>query len=83
MNVEIHVPSTFTGSLVQLVSGLKGQVLGFEGNEEACGWDIFRALLPMSAEEDLWQALGSATRGTAWFTSKLDHYEELREPVQA
>ena len=82
MNVEIHVPSIFTGSLVQLVSGLKGQVLGFEGNQDASGWDVFHALLPMSSEEDLWKALGSATRGTAWFTSKLDHYEELREPVQ-
>lgn len=81
IGVEIHVPSVFTGSLVQLLSGLKGQVLGFEGNPEAPGWDLFRALLPMSSEEDLWAALGSATRGTAWFASELHHFEELREPV--
>ena len=82
LSVEIHVPSDFTGGLVQLVSGLKGQVLGFEANPDASGWDVFRALVPASSEEDLWQALGSATRGTAWFESVLDHYEELREPVQ-
>lgn len=82
MKLHIHVPSTFAGGLVQIVSGLKGQVLGFEGHPTANGWDVFRALLPMSALEDLEQALGSATRGTAWFASELDHYEELRTPAK-
>lgn len=78
MQVEIHVPSVFAGGLVQLVSGLKGQVQGFEAHEDAAGWEVFRALLPMASEEDLSQALAGATRGTAWFTSTLDHYEALR-----
>ena len=33
MKVEIQVPSVFSGALVPLVSGLKGQVLGFEAHE--------------------------------------------------
>ena len=65
------------------MSGLKGQVLGFETNPYAEGWDVFRALLPMASEEDLSRALGSTTRGTAWFDSVLDLCEELREPLQA
>ncbi len=81
--IDIHVPSVFNGSLVQLVSGLKGQVLGFETHPDAEGWDIFHALLPMAAEEDLSRALGSTTRGTAWFDSALDLFEELRDPVRA
>ncbi len=83
MKVQIHVPSIFAGGLVQLVSGLKGQVLGFEGHPTATGWDIFKTLLPMASEEELSRALGSATRGTAWFSSELDHYEELRERTPA
>ena len=83
MEVEIQVPTIFTGNLVQLVNGLKGQVLGFDTHPDAKGWDIFRALLPMAAEEELSHALGSATRGTAWFASDLDHYEELRTPKEA
>jgi elongation factor G len=75
MQVAIHVPSVFAGELVQVVSGLKGQVQGFDPHPDAAGWDIFRALLPMAAEEDLAHALASATRGTAWFTSALDHYQ--------
>ena len=77
MQVSVHVPSAFAGDLVQVVSGLKGQVQGFEPHPDAAGWDIFRALLPMAAEEDLAHALGSATRGTAWFTSELDHYQPV------
>lgn len=83
LTVQVHVPSVFAGGLVQLASGLKGQVLGFEAHPTATGWDIFRTLLPTAALEDLARGLGSATRGTAWFTSELDHYEELREPLTA
>lgn len=83
LSVQVHVPSVFAGGLVQLASGLKGQVLGFEAHPTATGWDVFRALLPMASLEELAHALGGATRGTAWFTSELDHYEELREPLAA
>jgi elongation factor G len=75
--VTIHVPTIFAGGLVQLVSGLKGQVLGFEGDPDAPGWDIFRAMLPVLSEEELGRNLSAATRGTAWYEAQLDHYQEL------
>ena len=75
--VEIHVPSIYSGAMVSMVSALKGQVLGFDRNPTFRGWDIFRALLPASAEEDLVTALGSSTQGTAWHEAFFDHYEEL------
>ncbi|WP_343117349.1 elongation factor G [Ostreiculturibacter nitratireducens] len=78
MRTQIHVPSIFAGGLVPIVSSLKGQVLGFENNPDAAGWDIFNTLLPIAAQDDLFNALGSATRGTAWFTSEFDHYQEAR-----
>jgi len=79
MAVDIHVPSVFSGALVPLVSGLKGQVLGFETNPGAAGWDIFQAHLPMTVLDDLFNALGASTRGTAWFEARFDHYQELRK----
>lgn len=82
LRLDIHVPSVFNGSLVQLVSGLKGQVLGFQTHPDAVGWDIFQTLLPMSSEEELSRALGGTTRGTAWYDVELDHFEELREPMK-
>lgn len=83
MAIEIHLPSIFSGITVQTVSSLKGQILGFEPHPTASGWEIFRSCLPMVAHEDLARHLGSTTRGTAWFSSELDHYEELRTPAQA
>ncbi|MCB1350189.1 MAG: elongation factor G, partial [Maritimibacter sp.] len=79
MKVDIHVPSVFSGQLVPIVSGIKGQVLGFEAHPTAAGWDVFQTLLPKTAEDELFNALGSATRGTAWFTSAFDHYQEARK----
>ncbi|MDW4548913.1 elongation factor G [Defluviimonas sp. D31] len=75
--VAIHVPSVYSGAMVSMISSLKGQVLGFDGDPDFRGWDIFRALLPASAEEDLVMALGSATQGTAWHETEFDHYEEI------
>ena len=75
--VSIEVPSVYSGALVPIISGLHGQVLGFENNPDAAGWDLFEALLPESAEGELFQSLGSSTRGTAWFHSVLERYEEV------
>lgn len=83
LNVRVHVPSVFTGELVQAASGLKGQVAGFDAHPSAAGWDVFNLSLPMASKEALARALSSATRGTAWFTSELAHYEELRESAFA
>lgn len=79
MKIDVHVPSVFSGALVPLVSGLKGQVLGFEAHDSAAGWDVFRLLLPMTSEDALFVTLAAATRGTAWFTSAFDHYEVRKE----
>lgn len=75
--VHIHVPSACSGALVSLVSTLKGQVLGFDRDPDRRGWDVFRALLPAAAEEELMHALAGATQGTGWFEAEFDHYEEV------
>ncbi len=76
--VTIHVPSVFAGGLVPTISGMKGQVLGFEGHSSAAGWDVFNAQLPMTALDELLSSLASAARGTGWFTAEFDHYQEVR-----
>ncbi len=78
LKVQIHVPNDFTGSLVPLVSGMKGQVLGFDSHPDAAGWDVFETLLPAAVQDDLCTALASSTRGTGWFTADFDHYQQAR-----
>ncbi len=75
--VAIHVPSQFSGALVATVSGLKGQVLGFEANPDATGWDVFTALMPEAERDELFRTLRGVTRGTAWFETGFDHYQEI------
>lgn len=79
MKVRIHVPSVYSGGLVPVVGGLKGQILGFEGHEFAAGWDVFEAMLPTASYDALGNTLASATRGTAWFDAKFLHYTEVYE----
>ncbi|HCE72203.1 elongation factor G [Ruegeria pomeroyi] len=81
MRAEIHLPSMFVGDLVPAISGLQGQVLGFEAHPSAAGWEIFNALLPAVAEDELHRMLASSSRGTGWVRLSFDHYEELRGPV--
>ncbi|MEM7777655.1 MAG: elongation factor G, partial [Pseudomonadota bacterium] len=76
-SVTIHVPSPFCGDLVSLISTLHGQVLGFDRNPNARGWDVFRALLPQSAHDSLATSLRAATQGTAYFETEFDHFEEV------
>jgi elongation factor G len=75
--VEIHAPSIFTGALSTLVTGLKGQILGFDRDGDAIGWDLFRALIPAASLPDLAPQLRAATQGTGRFEHAFDHYEEV------
>lgn len=77
LRVEIHIPSIYTGGLVQIVSALKGQVLGFDRDEAAKGWDTFRALVPGNVLDELARSLRSATQGIGYFAKSFDHYEEM------
>lgn len=76
-DVRFSVPSVFTGNLVPMVSAHGGQVLGFDRDPDAKGWDVFRALMPGSVLEDLIRELRSATRGVGRFEAEFDHYQEL------
>ena len=75
--VEIHVPSVASGALVSLISSLKGQVLGFDRDPGFRGWDLFRAMLPAAAREELLTTLAATTQGTAWADARFDHFEEV------
>jgi elongation factor G len=75
--VAIHVPAPFTGGLGPIVSSHLGQVLGFDADPEAKGWEIFRAVVPESALGGLANDVRAATQGVGWFAAEFDHYDEL------
>ena len=75
--VEVHVPSDATSRVNQIVSGHRGQLLGFDGREGWPGWDTVKAHMPESEIGSLIIELRSATAGVGTFVFKQDHMAEL------
>ncbi|MGE0007118.1 MAG: elongation factor G [Parvibaculaceae bacterium] len=75
--VELHVPSDATSKVNQIVSGHRGQLLGFDSREGWPGWDTVRAHMPESEIGSLIIELRSATAGVGTFVFKHDHMSEL------
>ena len=76
-HVSIHVPSEATSRVNQIVTGHRGQLLGFDGREGWPGWDTIEAHLPESEIGNLIIELRSATAGVGTFTFRHDHMVEL------
>jgi len=75
--VEIHVPSDATSRINQIVTGHRGQLLGFDGREGWPGWDTVKAHMPEQEMASLIIELRSATAGVGTFTFAHDHMAEL------
>ncbi len=78
-NVVISLPDVFSGALIKEISSLKGQVLGFEPDQQYKRWENFNLLLPAANELDLFKTLAGTCKGTAWFVSEFSHYEEVND----
>jgi elongation factor G len=77
VEVEIHVPSEATSRINQIVTGHRGQLLGFDARDGWPGWDTVRAHMPESEMGSLIIELRSATAGVGTFTYHFDHMAEL------
>jgi elongation factor G len=75
--VEIVCPSSATAKINALMSGRRGQILGFDTREGWDSWDIVRAKMPEAEIGDLIVEIRSATAGSGTFTFKFDHMAEL------
>ena len=75
--VEIACPSEATAKINALMSGRRGQILGFDTREGWDGWDLVRAKMPETEIGDLIVEIRSATAGAGTFTFKFDHMAEL------
>lgn len=75
--VEIVCPTDATAKINAILSGRRGQILGFDTREGWPGWDQVRALMPESEIGDLIIEIRSATAGVGTFTFKFDHMAEL------
>ncbi len=75
--VEIACPSEASARINAILSGRRGQILGFDTREGWEGWDMVRAMMPETEIGDLIIEVRSATAGVGSFTFKFDHMAEL------
>lgn len=81
LKVKFYCPSEFTARVNQIVTGRRGQLLGFDGREGWPGWDVTEALIPQAEMGMLIVELRSATAGVGTFEATFDHLQELTGPV--
>ena len=60
-----------------ILSGRRGQILGFDTREGWAGWDVVKAMMPESEIGDLIIEVRSATAGVGGFTFKFERMAEL------
>jgi elongation factor G len=77
LKVSIDVPSDFTNKVHGLISGRRGQILGFDAKEGWSGWDLVLAMMPQAEIHDLIIDLRSLTQGVATYEASFDHLQEL------
>ena len=77
VKVEIHVPNDATSRVTQIVSGHRGQILGFAPREGWEGWDTVEAHMPEAEIGNLIIELRSATAGVGTFEFEHDHMAEV------
>src|SRR5262244_249238 len=75
--VEISVPNAFTARVQRLVSGRRGQILGYDAKPDWRGWDVVGAHMPQSELHDLIVELRSLTLGVGSFAHRFDHMQEM------
>jgi elongation factor G len=76
-HVEIVCPTEATAKMNAILSGRRGQILGFDTREGWDGWDMVRAQMPEAEIGDLIIEVRSATAGVGSFIFKFDHMAEL------
>jgi elongation factor G len=81
LHMEVTTPSDFTSKALQLLSGKRGQILGYEGRNDWQGWDNISAYLPQAEMQNFIVELRSLTLGVGSFHWQYDHLQEVPEKL--
>ncbi len=77
MAISLHIPNEATARANQIVTGHRGQLLGFDARDGWPGWDTVVAHMPESELASLIIEIRSATSGVGTFEMSFDHLAEM------
>ncbi|MEM9090572.1 MAG: elongation factor G [Cyanobacteria bacterium P01_F01_bin.53] len=80
-DVEISVPSSFTSNVLRLISGRRGQILGYIPKENWNGWDVISSQLPVAEMQTLVLELRSLTLGVGFFSWQMAHLAPVPDKI--
>lgn len=75
--VTIYVPSEAMSRATSIVSGRRGQIMGFGPRDGWDGWDKLDTLIPEAEMDNLIVELRSATSGAGFYEAAFDHLTEM------
>jgi elongation factor G len=79
--MKVKTPSEFTSKVLQLLSGRRGQILGYEAIANWKSWDRVTGYLPQSEMQNFIVELRSQTLGVGSFDWEYDHLQEVPEKL--
>jgi elongation factor G len=82
-HVTISVPNEYTARAQRLLTGRRGQILGYAQKPDWPGWDEVEALVPAAELHDLIIELRSQTMGLGTFRRSFDHLAEAHGRLAA
>jgi elongation factor G len=77
-HVAVSVPSSFTPAAQRLLTGRRGQILGYAEQVDRPGWDEVEAMVPAAELHDLILELRGQTQGLGTYRHRFDHLAESR-----
>ncbi|MBP6736909.1 MAG: elongation factor G, partial [Rhodobacteraceae bacterium] len=66
----------FTPRVQRIVTGRRGQLLGFDAREGWPGWDEVQALIPQAETHDLIVELRAASLGVGSYQARFAHLQD-------
>lgn len=83
LQVDISVPTEFTSNVLQLVSGHRGQILGYEAIADWKNWDKISVYLPQGEMQNFIIELRSLSLGVGFFDWQYDRLQEVPDKIQS
>ena len=77
LKVTVAAPSDATSRIQRLITGRRGQLLGYDARTDWSGWDEVSALMPEAEVADMIVEIRSVTQGVGTYRTEFDHLQEL------
>ncbi|MDJ0571485.1 MAG: elongation factor G [Pleurocapsa sp. MO_192.B19] len=79
--ITVSVPTEFTSKALQLITGRRGQILGYDSISGWKGWDKVSGYLPQAEMHNFIIDLRSLTLGVGFFDWKYNHLQEVPDKL--